>query len=198
MLKAYAFEGIYFDQAAADKCMNALHGCGFAQGTDRLTTQTIRAQREFYRRVRQVFLDNGKGPALIGHNSNMMVPANYTHLDVLYNGEQFSERLPNDDYIDAIDEDMLHVQWSSKLLGIPVVFLSEIFSRESRESHWSDEDLYFKHLRTDHALKATRKLMALLLPNDMLFGGDRIHLDLGKRIWDIWDTLGDATYYSHR
>lgn len=40
--------------------------------------------------------------------------------------------------------------------------------------------------------------MALLLPNDVIYYGGLMDVDLGQRVWAIWDRLGQAKFVSHR
>ena len=198
MIKAGKLDAVYFDQGTAGFCKNALHGCGYQDGAVRRRTGTVRAQREFYRRARQVFIDNGKEPLIIGHTSTQVIPANYTHLDALLNGEQFTGALVDGDYIKTIDEPMLRTQWSARLMGIPPIFLAETMWAEMKRNRWSSKDLFRKHLASARGVKATRNMMALLLPNDIIFYGGLLNIEIGERIWAVWDTLGQATYVSHR
>ena len=198
MLEAGKLDGVYFDQAAAYVCKNQLHGCGYEDGSARRPTGTMRAKRAFYRRVRQVFVDRGKEPFIAGHMSNDIVPASYTHLDLLYNGEQYTKGIVDNDYLTTMDEEIIRVQASSKLMGVPMVFMSEIMWGEMKKHRWTSDELWNRRLRSPEALRATRTLMAMLLPNDALWGGSLLHVDLGGRIWDIWDTLGGTRYVSHR
>jgi hypothetical protein len=198
MIKADKLDVVYFDQGVADPCRNGLHGCGYRDGAARHDTQTVRAQREFYRRVRQVFIDNGKEPFIIGHTSTQMIPANYTFLDAQLNGEQFTGGLVDNDYIRSLDVPMLLTQWRAPLMGIPAIFLPEIMWQALKRNRWSSKDLFEKHLVSDEAVAATRNLMALLLPNDIIFYGGLQNIPLAERIWGVWDTLGEAQYVSHR
>ena len=198
MIKAGKLDAVYFDQAAPDFCKNALHGCGYQDGAARRQSLTIRAQREFYRRARQVFLNNGLEPMMIGHNSNQLIPACYTHLDAVLNGEQFTGNLVNDDYISLIDEPMLRTQWNAQLMGIPPIFLPEIMWQRLKREGWNSHELWEVQLPGPEATRATRGLMALLLPNDAIFYGGLMNLTIGQRVWEIWDTLDDADHISHR
>jgi len=198
MLKAGKLDAVYFDQAAPGLCKNALHGCGYQDGALRRPTQTIRAQREFYRRARQVFLDNGLDPMVIGHTSTQVIPACYTHLDALLNGEQFTGCLVDNDHIKSIDEPMLLTQWNTRLMGIPPIFLPEIFWQRLKRERWNWRQLWLEQLRSPASARATRNLLALLLPNDIIYYGGLMDVDLGQRVWAIWDQLGEAKFVSHR
>ncbi len=83
-------------------------------------------------------------------------------------------------------------------MGVPVAMLPELFWLDQRREGWSAHELWDVRLRDRKALAATRNMLAILLPNDILFGPGLMHVDLAKRIWEIWDTLGNARHITLR
>ncbi len=57
-----------------------------------------RKKRPRIARLDQVKISrDGEDAIIVGHTSNQVIPANYTHLDLLYNGEQFHSNFTSND-----------------------------------------------------------------------------------------------------
>ena len=109
-------KGLYFDFGNVPECSNGEHGC---QGGTPLL-----AQREFYRRMAMVQLQEGiESPVIVLHNTDCNLLPTYTFVTHLFNGEhirQSSSTLLHDkkDILDSYGLEMFASELSTLPFGV--------------------------------------------------------------------------------
>ena len=81
-------DGWYLDNVRPVYCDNIEAGRGYRLGDGRVQpTYTMFGMREFFLRLRAVFVDNGRAPKIVNHmTNNMIIPWNGA-VDIAYDGE---------------------------------------------------------------------------------------------------------------
>ncbi|HUS81048.1 MAG TPA: hypothetical protein VM283_07250, partial [Armatimonadota bacterium] len=177
-LKRLGLFSFYEDNAQQRVQFDPAKGFGYvrADGKRQPEFDTL-ACRDYYRRLAQVYRDNGyRNLATVHKSYSMLIPA-FTHVAVAIDGEQPGQNTVEEDYIDVWRDDLAYFRSHimGRQYGVIPAFLSEIRLK-------ADED-------PDG--RATRAMMALLLIHDVpVWPGWQRNMKPILDWWHIKDDFG--------
>jgi hypothetical protein len=135
-LRRYDIDGVYFDNIPLLRCHKAGHGCGYdAADGSRRVTNTLFAQREFFRQVYRLFHESGKVPLIMVHSSMEMLVPSFSFVQATLDGEEFNAAWrPPHNFDHLIPLDTFRAHFLGQPFGLVPCFLPSPCFRSVQES----------------------------------------------------------------
>lgn len=172
--------GLYFDQARAEMCMNARHGCGWVdpEGNEHATLNIL-GTRELAKRI-YVMMKSYSPDALIAHHMSgeITMPVN-AFSDMLIDGENLTGAVGlAGNYYDALPLDTFRAEYMPHQWGTIPALLPQ-HARSASILKGREEELYF--YESPEAQKPIEHLLGLVMVHDAL-------------IWPAWEVRPNALW----
>jgi hypothetical protein len=145
-------KGLYFDQASVLDSRNPKSGAWVDSNGRTQGSTDILAIREFHKRLRVLFHEQGIPGYVFVHNSNSEIIPAYTFVTATVDGEQLREHLEgSDDTIAKMPLDMVRAQLAPAQYGVLAVWLPQSFTVHAKDATWegsSGQGLAFRNFMT--------------------------------------------------
>jgi hypothetical protein len=175
-------QGLYFDQGSVLDSRNPASGAWVDSNGKTQGSLDILAIREFHKRLRVLFHEQGLPGYVFVHNSNSEIVPAYTFVTATVDGEQLRQHLEGtDDTIGKMPLDVVRAQLAPAQYGMLALWLPQSFTIHAKDAAWEG---------SPGQRRAFRNFMTLALLHDIPVSPTGFPLDDWKALLEELDEFG--------
>ena len=177
-------QGIYLDHGAIHESSNKYHTGSFDESGAPLSSMDILATRKFLKRLRTLFYLKGREGYIFTHISNREIIPAYGFSYGLVDGEQFSKKVSDGEYLDHISLPEFRVRFAGGQYGVYNYWLALDWRNHTNDKSW---------MGSDDQKSAYRRVEGLALLHDVPLWPHGAHRVERRRLLAILDDFGMDT-----
>lgn len=174
-------QGIYLDHSAVHDSNNISHTGAFDENGLPLTSLDILATRDFFKRLSTLFYTEGRLGYVFAHISNREIIPAYTFAYGLVDGEQFSKKVKQGEYLSLMPLNEFRARFAGGQYGLQNYWLPLDWVSYGDDPTWQN---------SERQKLAYRRVQSLALLHDVPLWPHGVHREERQKILTLVDDFG--------